>query len=144
VKLVVLVLLLPACGGSPFTMAVPIPAEAADASPNEAAPTMVGQPDAASTGDTGEEAETVSETTAPEAAMPEAACVLAPASLCGGYNVHPPFTLCTERQGAMFISTALAPCNTCETYTCACILNVIGCSRPTCAEKGGQVLVTCE
>ncbi len=102
----------------------------AEAAPIEAAPSMVSPPDA---GDAGDAGETVSE-----------ACVLPAVSLCGGYSVHPPFTACTEKQGSQFISTVLPPCNTCETYNCACILTVIGCSRPTCAEKGGQVLVTCE
>lgn len=65
---------------------------------------------------------------------------------CGSTSTDPPYTYCTayKHSGAMGVAMAVAPCNTCETFTCACLLSIVGCRGASCAEHNGQVFVSCD
>jgi len=87
----------------------------------------------------------VLEATIPESAASDASTCGEPYA-CGKVNAMPPYTYCMiyKRSAAIGVAAAIQPCNTCGTFTCACIAAAAGCRYPTCSESGGQVVLTCD
>jgi hypothetical protein len=142
VKSSLLTILLCSCGGAPF--------DAADA--------IQVLTDAGNSPETS----VVPETSAPEASAPIVdagapdvgltLCTVPAPYECGPQApgpAKPPYAFCMKEIGANTgnvwgTAQTVAPCNTCETYNCGCILYELGCRYPTCNEDdGGHVFVTC-